>query len=70
MEQDLNLLIVGTISKKNHLLWFIFGAFRVYLYRVGGVGMVSGVSFGLVWDLFGIGLGLVETLFGVGFGLI
>ena len=50
------------------------------LFGVGYIsryGMVSGVSFGLVWGLFGIGLGmfrvclgLVETLFRVGFRLI
>ena len=43
-----------------------FSSFPVFFFRPFALGMVSGVSFGLVWDLFGIGLGLVETLFGVG----
>jgi len=49
---------------------FFFQLSSLFFFRPFALGMVSGVSFGLVWDLFGIGLGLVETLFGVGFGLI
>ena len=40
-------------------LYHLISCLFIYIGRVGSVGIVSGVSFGLAWGLFGIVLGFV-----------